>query len=130
MSATADVTDLIPDPVPRALGREFMQAAERDNERTLKRFVDAGFPINYQDPLTGESALHACAGTRAHTVLRYLVGTGKVDYLLRDKGGRLASELAYLFGDDPAAARLLGSKERKQAETQGITLTRRPNISP
>jgi hypothetical protein len=26
---------------------------------------------------------------------------------------------------DPAAARLLGNKERKQAEAEGVTLTRR-----
>ena len=55
-----------------------------------------------------------------------LLDCGLCTLLLRDKGGRLASELAYLFGQDPAAARLLGSKERKQAEAQGIKLTRRP----
>jgi hypothetical protein len=31
-----------------------------------------------------------------------------------------------VFGHDPAVARLLGTKERKQAEAQVITLTRRP----
>jgi hypothetical protein len=55
-----------------------------------------------------------------------LLDCGLCNFLLRHKGGRLTSELAYLFGHDPAAARLLGTKERKQAEDQGITLTCRP----
>ena len=64
---------------------------------------------------------------RAHRkVLRVLVECGLCNFLLRDKGGRLASELAYLFGHDPAASRLLGIKERKQAEAQGLKLARRP----
>jgi hypothetical protein len=66
------------------------------------------------------------AATRARKVLRVLLDCGLCNFLLRDKGGRLASELAYLFGQDPAAARLLGVKERRQAEAQGIKLKRRP----
>jgi hypothetical protein len=38
----------------------------------------------------------------------------------------LASELAYLFGEDHAVTRWLRIDERKQAKAQGIKLTRRP----
>jgi hypothetical protein len=108
------------------LGREFLKVAERGYAPAVAAYIAEGFPANYQDPQTGETALHISAGTRARRVLRVLLDCGMCNFLLRDKGGRLASELAYLFGHDPAAARLLGTKERKQAEAQGITLTRRP----
>jgi ankyrin repeat protein len=108
------------------LGREFLKAAERGNAPVVGAYIEEGFPVNYQDRQTQETALHISAGTRARKVLRVLLDCGLCNFLLRDKGGRLASELAYLFGHDPAVARLLGTKERKQAEAQGIKLTRRP----
>ena len=37
----------------------------------------------------------------------------------------MLGRLAFLYGRDPALARLLTIKERKQADAQGITLTRR-----
>jgi hypothetical protein len=102
------------------LGREFLKAAERGNAPVVGAYIEEGFPANYQDRQTEETALHISAGTRARKVLRVLLDCGLCNFLLRDKGGRLPSE------HDPAAARLLGTKERKQAEAQGITLTRRP----
>ena len=108
------------------LGREFLKAAERGNAPMVGAFIEEGFPANYQDRQSEETALHISAAVRARKVLRVLIESGLCNYLIRDKGGRLASELAYLFGHDPAAARLLGIKECKQAEAQGIKLTRRP----
>jgi ankyrin repeat protein len=111
------------------LGREFLNAAERGNAPVVGAYIEEGFPVNYQDRQTQETALHISAGTRARKVLRVLLDCGLCNFLLRDKGGRLASELAYLFGHDPAVARLLGTKERKQAEALGTKLTRRPRPS-
>src|SRR3984893_11828305 len=108
------------------LGREFLKATERGNAPVVGAYSEEVFPANYQDRQTEETALHISAGTRARKVLRVLLDCGLCNFLLRDKGGRLASALAYLFGRDPAVALLLGSKERKQAEAQGITLSRRP----
>jgi len=118
--------ELRDDRAMNAIGREFLKAAERGNASMVGAFIEEGFPANYQDRQTEEAALHISAAVRARKVLRVLIDCGLCNYLLRDKGGRLASELAYLFGHDPAAARLLGIKERKQAEAQGIKLTRRP----
>ena len=112
------------------LGREFLKAVERGNAPAVGAYIEEGFPPNYQDRQTQETALHISAAVKARKVLRVLLDCGLCNFLLRDKGGRLASELAYLFGQDPAAARLLGTKERKQAEAQGIKLTRRPKTSP
>lgn len=107
-----------------SLGREFLRAAERGDDQSVRVFLMAGFPANWQDPETGEAALHVAAGSKARDVARLLVETGFCDYLLRDAQGRLASELAYMHGEDPAVARLLGIKERKQAEAEGIALKR------
>lgn len=121
-----DAAECIGDAAMNKLAREFLKAAERNNAPLVGAWLEEGFPANWQDRQTEETALHISAAARARGVLRVLVESGLCDYLLRDKGGRLASELAYLFGRDPAAARLLGIKERKQAEAQGITLTRKP----
>jgi hypothetical protein len=111
------------------LGREFLKAVERGNAPAVGAYIEEGFPVNYQDRRTEEAALHISAAVKARKVLGVLLDCGLCNFLLRDKGGRLASELAYLFGQDPAAARLLATKERKQAEAQGIKLTRRPKTS-
>ena len=47
------------------------------------------------------------------------------DFTLRDGQGRLASELAYLYGEDPAMARLLGRLERREAAQTGGVVRRR-----
>ena len=82
------------------LGREFLKAVERGNAPAVGAYIEEGFPPNYQDRQTEETALHISAGTRARKVLRVLIDCGLCNFLLRDKGGRLASELAYLFGRD------------------------------
>jgi ankyrin repeat protein len=119
----AALPQLQSDAVMTRLGREFLTAAERGDAMAVGAFLEEGFPANWQDNRTKETALHVAAASQARGVLRVLLDAGQCDYLLRDKGGRLASDLAYLYGHDPAAARLLGVKERKQAETHGITLT-------
>jgi len=122
LSARKPVTD----EVMLNLGSEFIRAAEYANEEKLHGFVSAGFPVNWQEPRTGQTALHIVAAGRARAALRTLLKSADLDFLLRDHKGRLASEMASLYGEDLAVARLLGIKERQQADAQGITLTRRP----
>ena len=109
-----------------ALRNQFMTAAQRGNADTLKSLIDYGFPVNYKNPRTGLTALHLVAAYKARKALRVLLKTGKCDFLVRDMEGRLPSEIAFLYGKDPAVARLLGIKERKQAKAAGIKLTHRP----
>ncbi|GAB3326684.1 hypothetical protein GCM10027428_35430 [Haliea atlantica] len=87
-------------------------------------------PVNYQERGTKFTALHAAAATGARMTARLLLETGKCDHLLRDFKGRLPSELANLYGNDPALAHLLGIKERKQGDREGIRVTRRPIPAP
>lgn len=111
----------------KAVGREYLSAAERGNAARLQAFIDHSFLVNYQDPETGETALHIVAANGARKALRVLMGTDKCKYLVRDKQGRLPSELAYLYGDDPAMARLLAIKEMHEAVEGGRKATRRPS---
>ncbi len=118
------------DKIMSQMGRKFISAAESGNTLIVRCYIEEGFPANWQEPLTGETALHGAAGTRARATLRVLVESGRCDFLLRDKQGRLASEMAFLYGGDPAAARWLRIHERRQAAERGITLTRRPGAVP
>ena len=107
-------------------GEEYLLAAERGDAHFFELYLSFGMPVNFQHPKTGETALHIAAARRARHIIRSALKTGQCDFLLRDKQGRLASELAHLFGRDPAITRLLGLKERAQGEAQGITVTLRP----
>ena len=114
-SLESDLQQLTPD---------FCEAVLYGNDHKLKEVFDKGFPVNF--PILGGTALHNLAGTRARPAIRLLLTYEDVNFISRDNKGRLPSEMAYLYGHDPALARLLGIKERKQAEEQGIKLTRRP----
>lgn len=120
------LAQLATDKAMNALGREFLHIARRGNLRMLTGFMEEGFPVNWQDARNGQAALHVAAAAKARKALLVLTESNRCDFLLRDKEGRLASEMAFLFGDDPAAARLLRIHERRQAAAKGITLTRRP----
>jgi len=112
------------------LSEPFFEALWRGDPEGLQSVLDKGFPINFRDPQTGATALHILASGGARPALRVLLRAGGCDFLVRDYKGRLASELAYLYGRDPAMARLLGNKERIQGEAQGIKVTRRPPRTP
>jgi ankyrin repeat protein len=116
-----DMVALIPD---------YYHAIDRGNARKLKEVLDKGFPVNYFNPVSGETALHSLAAGGARPAIRVLLTYENIDFLARDNQGRLSSEMAYLYGRDPALARLLGNKEVKQARAQGIKLTRRPAPKP
>lgn len=116
-SLGSDLQELIPD---------FCMAIKHGNDQKLKEVFDKGFPVNF--PFISGTALHSLAAGRARPAIRVLLTYEDVNFIARDFKGRLPSELAYTVGHDPALARLLGNKERKQAAAEGIKLTRRPSL--
>jgi len=78
--------------------------------------------VNYPDPRTDAAALHYVAAQGARPAFRVLLKSGRCDFLIRDKRGRLASELAGVYGRDLAMERLLLKKEIAQARRQGVPL--------
>lgn len=107
------------------LARRFFAAVERGDAITVLAYIRIGYDVNKKRERLGDTALHIAAARNAKDVLKVLIESRQCDFLIRDNRGRLASEMAYLFGDNPAAARLLGNKERQQAKVQGVKLTRR-----
>lgn len=103
----------------------FLRAAEDGDDKTLRKLIGDGVAVNARDPATGGTALHYAAANGARPALRVLVNSGRCDFMIRDKKGRLASELAGAYGRDPAMARLLLRKEVEQARTQRLQVTRR-----
>jgi len=106
-------------------GHYLLQAARDGDPVTVRRLAgEASTPVNFQDPRTGATALHYMAAYRARPALRELLKSGRCDFLIRDKKGRLAWELAS-SADDAAMARLLLRKTVKQAAEQDVVLRRR-----
>ena len=108
------------------LYKAFWRAVEYCDFATMKAFLELGGDPNLKRPRYGDTAIHMAAGSGARDAVRILMASGKCDHLIRDRHGNLPSDSAYLYGRDPALARLLSIKERKQAEAQGIVLTFRP----
>lgn len=112
----------------KMLGREFLQAVERGNPATVEAYLEAGMPVNYQDSGTDQSALHVAAAARARQAIRVLAKQPGCNFILRDRHGRLPSEMAYAFGNDPALARYLTIREFKQAKAEGCILKYRETV--
>lgn len=107
------------------LGEALLNAAQRGDAMSMEGIILAGASVNVQDKQTGATPLHFAAAYGARSALRVLLGTRRCDFLIRDKAGRLASEMAGLYASDPAVAKLLRLKERAQADSQGVRLHRR-----
>lgn len=110
---------------PRNPDEALLHAARCADAEAIKREIEAGASVNARDFNSGASALHYVAAQGARPALRALLASGKCDHLIRDRDGRLPSELAGVYGRDPAMARLLMRKELQQARAQGFELKRR-----
>lgn len=108
-----------------AMAASFLGAADSGNAARLEAYIGAGFPLDVTEPRSGQTALHMAASSSARACVRALIGSKNVNLLARDKKGRLPSEMAYMFGGDPALSRWLAIKEKKQAKERGLELTRR-----
>lgn len=81
--------------------------------------INIGRDVNVQDK-HGMTALHHAAATGARPCIRLLVNSGKCDYLIQDKKGRYASDLAIQWARDHAVGRLLTKHQLKQAHERGV----------
>lgn len=123
-------------PSGKASGKEagrdeaLLRAARNADAEMMKREIEGGASVNAREPGTGATPLHLTAAQGARPALRVLLASGKCDHLARDRQGRLASELAGVYGRDPAMARLLMRKELQQARGLGVELKRRRGQEP
>jgi len=106
---------------------EYYRAVHTGNTEKLKAIFDKGFPVNFINPVTQLTALLSLAGSHGKKGIKVLLEMDSVDYLIRDREGRLASEMAIMYSNDVDMAIILMEKEDAQGEREGIKVTRRPN---
>ena len=103
--------------------RRFFEAVvTADIELLHAEYADMGANINVQQPNTLATALHYGAAYRSRRVIKWLIGFKELDYLVRDREGRLPSVLAHEVANDPVIGRFLAKKENEQARAQGVEI--------
>ncbi|WP_366555348.1 ankyrin repeat domain-containing protein [Aquibaculum sediminis] len=106
--------------------RDYFSAVKTGDAEAAEKLLEAGVSINAVEPTSTLTALHYAAARQADAVTEMLLARGGIDHLKRDGFGRLASEHAGRFGENPELADRLRTLEAAQAQEQGITLTYRP----
>ncbi|MRG71094.1 hypothetical protein GH722_04885 [Alphaproteobacteria bacterium HT1-32] len=100
----------------------FINAARMAELPVMQAWIDKGANVNIQEPSTGATALHFAAAMKARPAINWLAKCDGIDFLIKDKNGRLPSALAFEVADDPVIGRYLASKQAKQAQERGIDM--------
>lgn len=101
----------------RDLNEAFILAARRNSVVEMQRLLGEGADVNYKDDF-GMTSLHHVASIGARTSLRFLLASGKCDFLVADNATRYPSDLAIEWSRDFAVARLLTRKRLVQATAE------------
>ena len=96
-----------------AIKASLIDCAKAGDAPTMDLLIAVGAQVNEQDA-QGMTALHHAAGLGARACVRVLVNSEQCDYLIRDKAGRTAAELALEWSADRAVSLLLSKKEARQ----------------
>jgi ankyrin repeat protein len=102
------------DNVMSKLDKKLLKAAYKHESDKLQPLINEGASVNAIDPRTGATALHYAAAFNDRASIRILIKQENIDYLIKDKEGRLASEHAFVGGADPVVGKLLVIKEQQQ----------------
>jgi len=111
------------------LPEELLKFVKEGEEDFVRAIIRSGVNVNYQDPVSGATALHCAAAYSAKSCLVALIYSGKCDYLIRDAKGRYPSEVADLVGDDLRIAGILAKKEARQAHRTGVQAWPKPPVN-
>lgn len=98
---------------------------ERKYEEAVA-MIDEVHDINIADPQTSATALHFAAHRSVNGLLAELEKREDLDYLVRDRNGRYASELAWEVSGNEELGALLQAKERQQARRAGVQAWPKP----
>lgn len=104
------------------LGAIFLDAAEAGQADTVEAIINDGFPVNFQHPVTKETALHRAAASGARRAAEILAETEGCDFLIRDARGKLAWNNAAFFSRSPELEAKLLEKTKAQAAREGASL--------
>lgn len=101
--------------------RDFLAAARLGDDEGGMRLLAQGADVNARDQTTFLSALHYAAGCRAWRFIRMMESVQSLDFLQKDRKGRLASALAFEVAKDPELGEYLLEREIGQAEANGLS---------
>ncbi|SEP93003.1 ankyrin repeat domain-containing protein [Nitrosomonas ureae] len=104
------------------LGIAFVEAADKCDRETMQRYIDNGYPVNFQHPKTLETALHNSVFHHDVKAIKMLLGTGKCDLFLQDRASKIPYMNAHLAEPNDEVAQLLIEPMEKAAIEQGINL--------
>lgn len=104
------------------LGLILIESAFYGDAGVAKKYIDEGFPINFQHPISKKNILHIAAMRSAERLVDVLVDSKKCDYLLRDNQGSLAVDLSYYHGTSFEIHETLKQKTEEQIKKQGLDL--------
>ena len=105
------------------LGLVLIESGKWGDSGLAEKFIEAGFPINFQHPYSKKTLLHVALTGQGEGLSRLantLIDSGKCDYLLKDNIGQMAYDLSYRWGLDLALCEKLYEVTRKQAADQNI----------
>lgn len=105
------------------LGLVLLESAKYGDRNTLREYLNCDFPVNFQHPLTGTTALHnAMRGNKAEYA-KMLMDSGRCDYLLRTNVTEdLACDDAYYNCTNLVLSDRLDIETMKQARERGVEI--------
>lgn len=101
---------------------QFAASASYGDLRNMQSMFEKGANVNFQEAITGATALHFAASLKSREIINWLAKRDGIDFLIKDKEGRLPSALAFEVADDPVIGRYLAKKQAAQARARGIDL--------
>ncbi|MBX9917646.1 MAG: ankyrin repeat domain-containing protein [Nitrosomonas sp.] len=105
------------------LGLVLLESAKYGDEDTLREYLNCDFPINFQHPLTGRTALHNAMAGNKWEYAEILMDSGRCDYLLRTNVTEdLACDYSYHSCKNSVLADRLDVETIKQAKERGVDI--------
>ena len=101
--------------------KRFFAAAMNGDACVIKSYLESNWDANLQDSETGLTALHYAASCGAEEVVDILLSNDTTDVLLKDKKGRLPSEMAFLIAKNDSLGDRLIEVEAETRHKRGLT---------
>lgn len=80
----------------------YFDAANHGSDKGVIDFIEAGFDVNTQHPITKRTALHRASLGEAWDLVNALVKVEGINHLLKDKNGKLPCQMIITNGNPPS----------------------------
>lgn len=104
----------------KSLETFLLDAAKSGDADLTRELLEGGAKVNFQDPVSGATALHFAAAIEAFRVVEVLLEAKGVDHLVKDEEGQFASARAWEVAENSDLGTMLMEREIKQAQSQGL----------